>query len=86
MDILFSEEGLIFWALGALFTGGIILNATLGAVLWPYSLNKWIKYVSGIKVVGWKTGVLLSFLPFFGQITIPFAIFTFFFMLIFVRK
>jgi len=86
MDILLSEEGLIFWVLGALFTGGIILNAILGALLWPYSFNKWSKFVGGFKVIGWKLGVLLAFVPIFGQITIPFAVFTFLFMLIFARK
>jgi hypothetical protein len=86
MDVLFSEAGLIFWAFGALLTVGIVGQAILGALLWPYSFNKWSKFVGGIKVIGWKLGILLGFLPFFGQITIPFAAFTFLFMLIFARK
>jgi hypothetical protein len=86
MEILFSEEGLIFWAYSAAITGGIITNAILGIMLWPYSLNKWIKFVGGIKIVGWKIGLILSFVPFFGQITVPVALCTFCFMLIFARK
>lgn len=66
---------------------GIILaiGFAIGAVLWPYIIGTWALYLTGkVVVITWWQGGLLGFVPAIGQMSIPLAVFTWIFMLIFI--
>ena len=54
----------------------LFLNALLGAVLWPYSINHWINWADGHGEFLWWHGALLAFIPGIGQLCMPAAIVT----------
>lgn len=58
-----------------LFTGWII-SGLIGAFLWPYIINAWLKYVDKPPSVQWWQGVLIGMVPFVGPLSIPTAVVT----------
>lgn len=54
---------------------------TLGALLWPYSINSWLVYTGKDPAVEWWMGGLMGLVPGLGQTCIPVAFITFIAML-----
>ena len=59
----------------------MILNAILGAWLWPYTLNSWLEFFDKPAHIVWWQGSLIGFVPYVGNITIPAAFVTWVLML-----
>lgn len=65
-----------FWIIFILTLSGII-----GAFCWPYTINSWLVFFGKAPNVVWWQGFILGYVPYFGQISIPAAIFTWLLML-----
>ena len=53
----------------------------MSAILWPYTINKWLVYFGKSPVFKWYYGGFLSFFDFFNKIVIPAAILTWILMM-----
>lgn len=72
-------------SIGIVFTIVILLIfAAIGAVLWPYAINAWLVFLGKPAAILWWHGALLGFMPFIGQLTIPFAFVTWILMMFLV--
>ncbi len=74
----------IICVLGGVSTLIIIFAAiffTLGALLWPYTINTWLIYANKQPVVEWWMGGLMGIVPGIGQSCLPAAFITFILML-----
>jgi hypothetical protein len=68
--------------LGILFFTIIVCFVfSLGALLWPYSINSWLEYSGKDPVIEWWMGGLMGLVPGVGQSCIPAAFITFILML-----
>lgn len=54
---------------------------TLGALLWPYTINTWLIYAGKPPAIEWWMGGLMGLVPCLGQASIPAAFITFIIML-----
>lgn len=67
------------------FVGVIIIFAiilfTIGAILWPYTINTWLVYTDKPPAIEWWMGGLMGLVPGLGQTCIPAAFITYIVML-----
>lgn len=54
---------------------------TVGALLWPYTINTWLIYSGRPPAIEWWMGGLMGLVPGLGQSCIPAALITFIIML-----
>ena len=54
---------------------------TIGACLWPYTINTWLVYAGKPPCIEWWMGGLMGLVPALGQSCIPAAFVTFIVML-----
>lgn len=59
----------------------LLLGALIGALCWPYTINTWLHFFGKPEVIVWWQGVLLGFVPFLGQASLPAAGITWILML-----
>lgn len=74
-------KGLLLAALACSITIAFVLGAIFIVVYacglcWEYSLNTWLEIADSPNRIELWQGMLISCIPAFGQISIPFAIFT----------
>ena len=62
---------------GGLILRILLVNAGLGAWLWPYTINSWLVYAGKPEAILWWHGTFFAFVPVMGQLTIPAAVVTF---------
>jgi hypothetical protein len=62
----------------------LLINAVIGGLLWPYTLNTWLVFFGKAAVIKFWHGMILGFVPFLGQATIPVAVITWVLMLFLV--
>ena len=62
----------------------LIISAIIGGFCWTYSLNTWLEFFSKEPNIVFWQGMVIGFVPYFGQVSIPFAIGTWVLMLFLV--
>ena len=72
-------KGLLLLLGGGTFALAILVGIafTVGALLWPYSINSWLIYSGRPPVIEWWMGGLMGLVPGLGQSCIPVAFITF---------
>lgn len=68
-------------SLGTIIVLAVVVNATIGAICWPYSINSWLLYSGKEASVLWWHGALMAFVPGIGQLALAVAILTWIVML-----
>lgn len=71
--------GIIALMTGSAFIVTCILcaNFILAALLWPFTINFWLDFAGKPDSFMWYHGLLLGFVPLFGQLCIPLSLITF---------
>lgn len=80
MDTLRGAAALL-GGFGILWVIIIAIAFTIGALLWPYTINSWLVYAGKEPVIEWWMGGLMGLVPGIGQSCIPAAFITFIIML-----
>ena len=63
-------------ASGVVIIGILIFSGIVGAIFWPYTINKWLIFSNHLPVVHWYHGFILGFIPGSGQLAFPAAAIT----------
>lgn len=71
----------IFGGFGTLLFFAFAISFTIGALLWPYTINTWLIYSGKPPCIEWWMGGLMGLLPGLGQACFPAAFITFILML-----
>lgn len=59
----------------------MFIGAVIGAFTWPYTINTWLVYIGKEPQIVWWQGMLMGFVPYLGQVSIPAAVVTWILML-----
>ncbi len=59
----------------------LLVYSAINAFVWPYAINSWLVYCEKEPLIVWWQGILLGFVPGFGQLGIPGAVVTWIIML-----
>lgn len=51
----------------------MLINALIGIIAWPYTINSWLEYAGNEPQIVWWQGMILGLIPVFGEFTIPAA-------------
>lgn len=68
----------------SLFLGAIFALVYVCGMCWEYSLNTWLEIADSPNRIELWQSILISCIPAFGQVSIPFAIFTWIASLFFI--
>jgi hypothetical protein len=61
---------------GFVFLLFMVIGAVIGAILWPWTINKWLVFAHKAPAVTWWQGALIGFVPYVGNLAIPIAFLT----------
>ena len=62
----------------------LLLSAAVGAFCWTYSINQWLQVFGKEPIIEWWQGMLIGFVPYIGQFSVPVAVLTWIASLIFM--
>jgi hypothetical protein len=62
----------------------LLICALIGGFCWPYTLNSWLVFFGKVPSIQFWQGMVLGFIPFIGQATIPAAVITWILMMFLV--
>ena len=62
----------------------LAISGLIGGFAWPYTLNTWLLFLGKTPLVTFWNGVILGFVPFIGQASIPAVVVTWILMLFLV--